>query len=685
MRLLRGRTFAFKMTVMALLASGVAVGTVILTFLVFDSISSQSRLQNRLSTLADVVGQNSTAALQFSDRTAAVEVLKALQAEPPVIYGCLYDVSNHLFAQYRRERETQTCPADLPHIARAGRNYSSATRPVFRHGELVGTVFLSSDLQDLEKRRNLLLQVSSVLLLIALLVSWAAASVLQRAISKPVSELARAMHRVTIDQDFDARVVVHGSDEIAALGIGLNTMLSELQRREDAKKDAETKLQFQALTDALTGLPNRRLLSDRLTQILALAQREGRTVALLYIDLDGFKLVNDSLGHSLGDALLVQVAERLQSRVRQSDTLARLGGDEFTVVLGNVHGREDSAIVAKSLLEVLATPFLIEDHQLTISASIGISLFPETSKDASELLQHADAAMYAGKRDGKNQVKYYTPELGVLVRERLSLENELRRAIGRAEIILHYQPEFDILSNRLLRFEALARWTHPTLGAISPATFIPVAEESGLIVPLGLYLLEMACAEAVKWQHAAPYPIQVAVNVSTIQFKRDQFVEEVSEILKRTGLKPELLQLELTESIMLSGVHRTSEKMERLKDLGVSLAIDDFGTGYSCLSYLPSLPFDALKIDRSFIQQLGLRAEGDAMVHTLITLGQKFHMRVIVEGVEKPEQLQLIRKLGGDEIQGFLMGRPTPDPASQILLLQREPKESLSSPTVVSG
>lgn len=668
MRLRRDLTFAHKMTLMALLASGMAVGTLMTAFLVFDTISSRSVLQSRLSALGDVVGQNSTAALNFNDRTAAVEVLEGLRAEPPIVSACLYDVPGKLFAQYEREEGPWKCPPDLKSVQSIDRKYSSVIRPVLRHDELVGTLFLSSDLQDLQKRQKRMLQVGSVLLLLALVVGGGSASLLQRKISKPVSDLARAMHNVTVEHHFEARVKVSGSDEIAQLGTGFNAMLSELQRREDATKNAETKLQFQALNDALTGLPNRRLFSDRLSQILALARRERRMVALLYIDLDGFKLVNDSLGHSIGDNLLVQVAARWQLRVRQADTLARLGGDEFTVILGGLHAKEDAAAVAKSLLDVLATPFLIDDHQLTIGASIGISIFPEDGSDADELLQQADSAMYAAKRDGKNRAMCFTPEIGTLVRERLNLENQLRAALARAEIKLHYQPEFDLLSNRLMRFEALARWTHPTLGVISPAKFIPVAEESGLIVPLCAYTMELACAEAVKWQALAPYPIQVAVNISSMQFRRDQFVEEVVEVLNRTGLKPELLQLELTESIMLSGIHRTLETMKRLKKLGVSLAIDDFGTGYSCLSYLRSLPFEALKIDRSFIQELGRKPETEAMVRSLITLAKNIGMRVIVEGVEEPEQLELIKTFGAHEVQGYLTGRPAPDPGAQISL-----------------
>jgi diguanylate cyclase (GGDEF)-like protein len=404
---------------------------------------------------------------------------------------------------------------------------------------------------------------------------------------------------------------------------------------------------------------------------LALAGREGRMVALLYIDLDGFKLVNDSLGHGIGDLLLVQVAERLRIRVRQSDTLARLGGDEFTVILTGIHAKEEAVLVARSLLDVLATPFALEDHQLTVGASIGISIFPENARDAADLMQQADSAMYAAKRDGKNRAMYFTPELGSSVRERLNLENQLRGAIARGEIHVHYQPEFDVSSHRLVRFEALARWTHPTLGVIPPDRFIPVAEESGLIVSLGAYIMERACAEAVKWQAIAPYPLQVAVNVSSIQFKRDHFVEEVTSVLNYTGLRPDLLQLELTESIMLSGVHRAAETMKRLRALGVSLAIDDFGTGYSCLSYLPALPFDALKIDRSFVKELDLKPENGAMIHSLVALAHNIGMRVIVEGVEKPEQLDLIRKFGGNEIQGYLLGRPIADPAAQLSALFR--------------
>ena len=481
-----------------------------------------------------------------------------------------------------------------------------------------------------------------------------------------INDLARAMQEVATQRKFTARVSAAGSEQIAQLGIGFNRMLSELEEGELAKKEVEAKLQQQAVTDELTGLPNRRLFSDRLAQSLATAQREQRVLALLYIDLDGFKLVNDSLGHTMGDLMLVQVAQRLRARTRHADTLARIGGDEFTVVLTTLRNREEAELVAGALLDSLSQPFVIEGHEIVIGASIGISVFPLDASDPVSLLQQADSAMYAAKHHGKNQVKCFTPELGSFARERMSVENQLRGAIARGEIHLHYQPEFDVYTQNLVRFEALARWIHPTLGTIPPSKFIPVAEESGLIVALGAYIMEQACAEAVKWQQNAPYPIQVAVNVSSLQFARAQFVEEVSEILERTGLAPELLQIELTESIMLSGPERAAETMKRLRTLGVSLAIDDFGTGYSCFSYLPRLPFNTLKIDRSFVHELETRFGVKAIVRSLVTLAHSLEMQVIVEGIETVQQFELIKKLGGNEVQGYLFGRPTSNPSALI-------------------
>jgi predicted signal transduction protein with EAL and GGDEF domain len=323
--------------------------------------------------------------------------------------------------------------------------------------------------------------------------------------------------------------------------------------------------------------------------------------------------------------------------------------------------------VARSLIQEISKPFHVQEHDVAIGASIGISIFPDDATDGDELIREADCAMYAAKREGKNRVLNFNPEIDFLVHERSSLENLLRGALSRDEISVHYQPEFDLADNRLTRFEALARWTHPTLGEIPPYKFIPIAEESGLMVPLGIYIMHQACIEAVRWQSIAPQPIQVGVNISPIQFRNEGFVEEVRTILQLTGLQPELLQIELTESIMLNETKQVAETMHRLRELGISLAIDDFGTGYSSLSYLPSLPFDTLKIDRSFVMNLDKQPENESVIRMLVALAHNAGMSVIVEGVETPEQLEFVRALGANEVQGFLMGRPTPNPSEDFL------------------
>lgn len=667
MRFLARNSFAHRMTFLALLASSVASATLMAAFLGFDSVNAHRQMQSRLETLANIVGQNSAAALLFDDRAAAIEVLGALEAERSVVSACLYEQSGKLFAEYQRSGAVHDCPLRFGQAAPANRGFVTVSRSVERAGDPAGTLVLRSDLREIAQRWRRMLAITAILLLGALAVGGIAGSLLQRRVSKPVQALVSAMHEVTEQHNFAARVALHGTDEIAQLGSGFNTMLAELESLANEKMEFMAQLRHQALNDDLTGLPNRRLLADRLSHALNVARRLGHEVALLYIDLDGFKLVNDSLGHSIGDLLLLQVGERLRMRVRSSDTLARLGGDEFAVVVSGQAVRDQAGAAAKALLEALTPPFTVGEHDITIGASIGMSVFPANGATPVELLQQADSAMYAAKRTGRNRMMAFNDELGAEIRERLTLETELRHAIVQREIRACYQPEFDVVTRRLVRFEALARWIHPALGMVSPAKFIPIAEETGLIVPLGNHIMEVACREAVEWQAIAGEPIQVAVNVSSIQLARETFVAEVSAILSTTGLDPHLLQIELTESVMLNGAERVGESMRELAELGVSLAIDDFGTGYSCLSYLPRLPFDALKIDRSFVSELGIRTEVDAMVHSLVTLAHNFGMRVIAEGVETDDQMTRITEIGCNEVQGFLMGKPTSQPRTYLM------------------
>jgi predicted signal transduction protein with EAL and GGDEF domain len=359
------------------------------------------------------------------------------------------------------------------------------------------------------------------------------------------------------------------------------------------------------------------------------------------------------------------VAQRLKTRFRQSDTLARIGGDEFALILDHIQSREDAQRAAESLLELLKPTFEINGQSVRTSACIGIGIFPD-GNESGQLLQQADCAMYAAKRSGKSRIVHFGDDLGSAARERLTLEGELQDALAKGEISVHYQPEFDLATNSIVRFEALARWTHPRLGQIVPVSFIPIAEESGLIIPLGAHIMEKACRHAATWQEIAHRPVQAAVNVSSVQFARDSFFEEVADVLHRTGLEPRLLQIEITESATVAGVERAADMMRRLRRMGVSVAVDDFGTGYSCLNYLPKLPFDALKLDRSFLNELMVRRETKDFVHSILTMARNLRMKVVVEGIERTDQLDLIRRLGIDEAQGYLLGRASADPAAML-------------------
>jgi diguanylate cyclase len=665
MSIRNGSSFAHKMTWIALLTSGIASATLMASFLAYDLNSAHSQMQSHLATLADVVGENSTAALVFDDKPAGREMLEALRTESPIVTACLYSPEGNLFAEYLRQPAVRQCPKSAGEWSASG-TYTAAVRRLERGGDFAGTIYIGADLSDLRMKWIRLCGIACGLLFAVLILSALLGWMLQRRILRPIDELARAMQAVTAHHDFSARVSPTGKDEIALLGRGFNSMLQELEKRAQDKEVFEARLEYQALNDELTGLPNRRLMADRLNQALAVATRNLNGAALLYIDLDGFKLVNDSLGHSVGDLLLAEVAKRFQSRVRESDTLARLGGDEFAIIMGGILSKEQPGRLARELLDALEAPFSIEGHEIRIGASVGVSLFPDHGTSSVLLLQNADSAMYAAKRAGKSQVAYFSDSLGTSVRERLNLEHELRLALERGGITVHYQPEFDLGTMKIVRFEALARWNHATLGQIPPMKFIPIAEEAGLIVELGAYILEQACREALRWQDSAQDPIQIAVNVSSIQFARDAFVDEVAEVLRTTGLSPTLLQIELTESVLVNGMEHVAKAMNRLSKLGVSMAVDDFGTGYSSLSYLPNLPFRSLKIDRSFIKELEHRADLKNMIHSLVMLAHNLGMTVIAEGVETREQLDLITKLGGNEVQGFLLGKPTPEPLAFI-------------------
>lgn len=427
-----------------------------------------------------------------------------------------------------------------------------------------------------------------------------------------------------------------------------------------ALKESEARFEHLAHHDPLTGLPNRLLLHARMEHAVTRASRTRSQFAVLFLDLDRFKTVNDSFGHPVGDLLLQEVARRLTGCVRADDTVARLGGDEFTILLEDLQDPGSATRTATKILETLGEPFDLDRREVFTSCSIGISLYPDDGADATTLLRNADSAMYKAKEARSKSFHLFTEDISHLARERLEIESGLRRALERDEFVLHYQPQVSLLDGRVVGAEALIRWLHPEKGLIPPGRFIPLAEENGLIEPIGEWVLKSACAENRRWQDAGMASFRVAINVSGRQITNGDLGKLVKDTLDSTGLDPRSLELEITESVFMDQAEVSIQALETLKKLGVSLAIDDFGAGYSSLSYLKRFPIDRLKIDRAFIQEISSNTHDEAIAHAVVTLGHSLQLTVIAEGVETTEQLESLRAQGCDEVQGFLFSRPLP-------------------------
>jgi diguanylate cyclase (GGDEF)-like protein/PAS domain S-box-containing protein len=412
--------------------------------------------------------------------------------------------------------------------------------------------------------------------------------------------------------------------------------------------------------DFLTGLPNRVLLNDRVKQAIAVAARHSRRVAMFFLDLDGFKHINDSLGHPVGDTLLQSVAGRLVECVRNADTVSRQGGDEFVVLLSEMDRLEDAAVMARRMLQAVAKVHVLEQHDLHVSASIGVSVFPEDGLDTDTLIKNADTAMYQAKEQGRQSYRFFTPAMNVRAVERQFIEENLRSALDRQEFAVHYQPKIDLKTGRCSGVEALARWTHPIRGAIPPGQFIPVAEDCGLILPIGHWVLRESCKQAKAWMDAGVALPTVAVNISAMEFRAPHFLEGVFAVLKETGLNPSALELELTESVLMKHADSTGAILKALKAEGIHLAVDDFGTGYSSLSYLGRFPIDTLKIDQSFVRQISSTSDQTSLVTAVISMGRSLDLLVVAEGVETQEELSFLLDQRCDEAQGNYFSRPVP-------------------------
>jgi diguanylate cyclase (GGDEF)-like protein/PAS domain S-box-containing protein len=447
------------------------------------------------------------------------------------------------------------------------------------------------------------------------------------------------------------------------------------------RKSLEEQLTHQALHDPLTKIANRVLFRDRVDHTLSKFKRSNGSLAVLFLDLDNFKAINDSLGHAAGYKLLLAVAQRLQDCLRNSDTAARLGGDEFAVLVEYMHQAEEAEMIAERIMAVFRQPFLIEGKGVHVGTSIGIASNSQSAKNSDEILRNADLAMYLAKNRGKGHYVIFEPKMHEALMERIELEEDLRRGIINKEFTIHYQPIVALHSSDMLGMEALVRWQHPKFGLLPPMKFIPLAEETNLIVPLGEWILGEACRQAQKWRndYAGEYDISITVNISIRQFQQNELVEIVSKALRDSGLPPRSLILEITESFMMQDTEATIAKLDGLKQLGIRLAIDDFGTGYSSLSYLQRFPIDILKIDKSFIDKLGQGREGNAVARAIIMMGDSLNLKTIAEGIEHPEQIRTLQSLGCEAGQGFHFAHPLTVEDMDVFLSSHQPTENIAS------
>ena len=688
-----------KLTMLIVAISTVSLLLASIAFITSDRINTQQTVSDHLGTMADIIAANSSAALLFSDPVAAQETLGFLNSQPHIQAAAIYGMDEIVFASYIKPGLKLEMPEILSQTANIlfWGDYVELFTHIIYEGEQIGVVYLRSDMEAVHERLILFLGIVALVLIVSLLVTFVLSAQLQRIITDPLLRLSAIARQVSTEKNYSVRVIGEGKDELGNLITDFNTMLDEIQSRDNelrenrlqleervaqrtreleiandqlelSKEQAESvasRMEYHAHHDALTGLPNRILLNDRITNELAHARRQQTNTALLFLDLDRFKIINDSLGHAVGDQLLRVIARRLNNCVRDEDTVARLGGDEFMILLPRISGSADAGRIAKKVIECLVDPISCNGHELHITTSIGISIYPYDGADVESLIKHADISMYRAKELGRNKAVYYTAEMNAGSRKRLAMETNLRTALEKNQLKLFYQPKVDISRNMIVGVEALLRWEHPTMGFISPLDFIPVAEDTGLIVPIGEWVLHTAFKQLQQWHNAGFTDLTVAVNLSSVQLSRTGFEDVVAQALSDSGLDASMTELEITENVAMENIDSAIIILEKLKCMGVSVAMDDFGTGYSSLSYLRRLPIDTVKIDKSFVREIPDSAEDVTIAQAIIAMAKSLKLSLVVEGVENVRQLNFFRQQNVNIVQGYLFSQPVE--ASELL------------------
>jgi diguanylate cyclase len=692
-----------KLIAISLLSSGAALLLACGGFVAYELRAYREATLNQLTSVAGVIAANSASALSFEDPESAEHTLSALRSERMVVAACIYRADERLFAAYYSNDRQERC-ALIRSKAGESRDGLDVSLPISAQGDALGTILIRSRPIDLYERLARYGGILGLVMLVSGLASLPLASVLQRFISDPILQLVETSRRVTADHDFSVRAVSDGHDEVGVLVESFNQMLEQIEDRDHAlsrhrenleaeverrtgelravnakltreieqREQAEERIRDLAYYDSLTGLPNRQMFQERLRRALEWAKHRNQCVGLLFLDLDRFKQVNDTLGHTAGDEMLRKVSERMHNSLRLGDyvgrrdprgpagEVSRLGGDEFTVLLTGLATSEDAAKVAQRVLDELARPMPVGGYELYTTASVGIAVYPADGEDIETLLRNADTAMYHAKSHNGNNFQFYTEAMNATAARKLHLASRLRHALERQELTLHYQPIRDASTGAVCAAEALLRWHEPETGPVRPDEFIPIAEDSGLILRIGEWVLRNACAQVRSWQTEGFEAIRIAVNVSTHQLRQPSWPSVVASILEETGLSPGQLELELTESAILKHEDSTIQALAGLHDMGIGLALDDFGTGYSSLSSLRRFPIERVKIDRSFVGDITADPDDAALTTAILAMAQSLQLRVVAEGVETVEQADFLRARGCDELQGFLFSKPVP-------------------------
>lgn len=652
-----------------------------LSYYMFSSLLND--YQRKASTLSGVIAESLDSALMFDDAKAAHDVLKSLRSVPDVAYAAIYDKSGHLFASYANANKPVSPPpvfdpAQYGKEAGIGDPLEDFAMPILGMApdhEQLGTITLHMDLS--QAYRDLLEQIGIVLLigLFILTVISILLGKMQESITEPLLKLANVMRRVSQNRDLTVRADPSNQDEIGELARAFNHMIEELSQREvslqkelSERRRIEEKLSEIAHFDPITNLPNRHSFENQIERVLLNHKYDHNKFALMYIDLDNFKYVNDTFGHHLGDLLLARIGERMRKSLRQSDFVARLGGDEFVIIMSDFTDNSIINDVAGKILATLQAPFALEGREVFIGASIGISICPTNGNDSETLKRQADSAMYIAKNLGKNNFQFYQDEMSRTQKNRINIEAALRRSLERNEIVVYYQPILEIHSERIVGFEALVRWIRQDGAVVRPDEFIPLAEEIGLIIDIGKFVLDTSAAQTAAWVERFGLSF-VAVNFSSKQFtKSNSLADDIFDALKNSRLQPVNFEMEITESVLMDNSIDSMNLLNKLIEQGMGIAIDDFGTGYSSLSYITSFPITKIKIDKSFVAKLPDDKNAMAVVTAIIGLAKSLNLKVVAEGIETREQLECLARLGCQYGQGYLFSKPVPaDEATKLL------------------